>query len=98
MKQTERIEAHEAQMRRLRQAINELRAAMDAFLAQQPEADLLKTYYESALWKVDFTADEAGRLPKDLQRGVLSEDGLYNLLEENDALLRMLAAAGETDV
>ena len=27
-------------------------------------------------------ADEAGLLPKDLKRGVLSEDGIYNLLEE----------------
>ncbi|MBK6087256.1 DUF4298 domain-containing protein, partial [Ruminococcus difficilis] len=30
----------------------------------------------------DFAADEAGLLPKGLKRGVLSEDGIYNLLEE----------------
>ena len=30
----------------------------------------------------DFEADEAGLLPPDLKRGVLSEDGIYNLLEE----------------
>ena len=29
----------------------------------------------------DLADDEAGRLPKGLKRGVLSEDGIYNLLE-----------------
>ena len=33
-------------------------------------------------WKRDFADDEAGLLPKKLPRGVLSEDGIYNLLEE----------------
>ena len=42
----------------------------------------LAVYYSSDAWKRDYAADEAGLLPKDLKRGVLSEDGLYNLLEE----------------
>ncbi len=42
----------------------------------------LSNYYNSDEWKRDFAADEAGLLPKDLKRGVLSEDGIYNLLEE----------------
>lgn len=41
----------------------------------------LSDYYSSPEWKLDFAADESGRLPKELKRGVLSEDGLYNLLE-----------------
>ncbi|MBP5744200.1 MAG: DUF4298 domain-containing protein [Oscillospiraceae bacterium] len=41
----------------------------------------LESYYGSTEWKQDFTADEEGRLPKDLKRGVLSEDGIYNVLE-----------------
>ena len=40
----------------------------------------LSKYYGSELWKQDFAADEAGNLPSDLKRGVLSEDGLWNLL------------------
>ena len=43
----------------------------------------LSAYYISDAWKRDFAADEAGLLPKDLKRGVLSEDGIYNLLEES---------------
>ena len=42
----------------------------------------LREYYESPDWRADFEADEAGKFPKDLKRGVLSEDGIYNLLEE----------------
>lgn len=41
---------------------------------------LLSSYYES-LWKEDFEADEKGLIPKDIKRGVLSEDGLYDLLQ-----------------
>lgn len=42
--------------------------------------DTLKNYSDSGLWLLDFKADEAKKLPKSLKRGVLSEDGLYNLL------------------
>ena len=42
----------------------------------------LSKYYGSELWKLDFAADEAGKLPPDLKRGVLSEDGIWNLLED----------------
>lgn len=45
----------------------------------------LDTYYRSDAWKQDYAADEAGLLPKNLKRGVLSEDGLYHLLEEYNA-------------
>ena len=41
---------------------------------------ILAEYYESNEWKQDFADDEAGLLPKDLTRGVLSEGGLWNLL------------------
>ena len=42
----------------------------------------LAAYYASSEWKRDFADDEAGLLPADLKRGVLSEDGLYDLLAE----------------
>ena len=31
--------------------------------------------------------DEAGKIPEDVKRGVLSEDGLYDLLEDADRIL-----------
>ena len=42
----------------------------------------LDAYYTGSLWKSDFEDDEAGKLPDELKRGVLSEDGLYDLLEK----------------
>lgn len=42
----------------------------------------LVEYYDSGQWLADYQADERGELPKDLKRGVLSEDGLWNLLSD----------------
>ncbi len=44
--------------------------------------DALKAYYDSGQWLADYIADERGELPSDLKRGVLSQDGVYNLLCE----------------
>ena len=49
--------------------------------ALQPEIDRLATYYSYEAWKADFAADEAGLLPAGMKRGVLSEDGVYGVLE-----------------
>ena len=46
----------------------------------------LSEYYEGSLWREDFEVDEAGLLPPDLKRGVLSEDAVYDLLSEYDTL------------
>ena len=40
----------------------------------------LIAYYDGGAWLRDYALDEAGLLPADLKRGVLSEDGVYNLL------------------
>ena len=42
---------------------------------------LLEEYYSSGEWQADYEADEDGLFPADLKRGVLSQDGLYDLLE-----------------
>ena len=43
----------------------------------------LERYMASGQWLADYQADERGELPRNLKRGVLSEDGLYNLLWED---------------
>lgn len=48
----------------------------------QKMLDELKEYYDSGQWLKDYEADERGKIPRDLKRGVLSQDGLYNLLCE----------------
>ena len=42
-------------------------------------------YYEDGTWLRDYELDEQGKLPRDLKRGVLSEDGVYNFLTDLDA-------------
>ena len=41
---------------------------------------ILEDYYSSGKWLADYEADEAGAYPPELKRGVLSQDGLYELL------------------
>lgn len=43
--------------------------------------EILIDYYKNGLWLSDYQRDERGELPCDLKRGVLSQDGLYNLLK-----------------
>ena len=42
----------------------------------------LKDYYESGLWLKDYELDEKGLLPKELKRGILGQDTLYNFFDE----------------
>ena len=44
--------------------------------------ETLSEYMESGDFLHDYELDEEGLLPDDLKRGVLSQDGLYDLLEE----------------
>ena len=72
-------------IRRITEMEQHMKQAERSFLA-------LQHYYESPQWRMDLEADEAGLLPQDLHRGVLSEDGIYNLLEEYEALKNRLRA------
>ena len=47
----------------------------------QSKIEVLAAYYESGLWIHDYECNERGELPKDLKRGVLAQDTLYNLLD-----------------
>ena len=76
MNQIERIEY----MERLLDFVIEARKEQNKSARIQEALRILAEYYTSDEWKQDFTDDESGLLPKDLKRGVLSEDGLWNLL------------------
>jgi hypothetical protein len=91
MTQTERIKEMEQRLDRASAAVMRLSAALDDYAEAQEDIHALEAYYGSNEWKQDFSDDEAGPLPQDLKRGVLSEDGIWNLLEDNRELLtRML--------
>lgn len=57
----------------------------EAAATRDPEKlRLLEAYYTSGKWREDYEADERGELPPELKRGVLSQDALYDLLEEGN--------------
>lgn len=82
MEQIERIKKMEQRLERVASAVMELSAALDKYEAIQDDLRALSEYYGSKQWKQDFADDEAGRLPADLKRGVLSEDTLWNMLSD----------------
>jgi hypothetical protein len=86
MEQTERIARMEHLLEVASRAVKGLAAALDDYEAAQEALRELEAYYGSEDWRQDFAADEAGRLPKEMKRGVLSEDAVWNLLEERDRL------------
>ena len=60
----------------------------------QTEIQKLEAYYTSQQWKDDLAIDEAGKFPEKLKRGVLSEDGIWNMLERNKELLKRVKEDG----
>ena len=82
MTRIERIIYMESLLDKSTEVIARLGQALEDFATLQPDIAELEAYYSSPQWRKDFEADEAGKLPKDLKRGVLSEDGVWNVLED----------------
>lgn len=80
MNQIERIEYMERLLDFVIDARKEQHIDPEKSARIQEALRILAEYYTSDEWKQDFADDESGLLPKDLKRGVLSEDGLWNLL------------------
>ena len=63
--------------------LNRITAMEVAFDRRTPEdLSVLAAYMDSGEWRADYEADEQGLIPRCMKRGVLSQDGLYNLLQE----------------
>ena len=82
MNQRDRIEEMEKHFERASDAVARLSGALEDYAKVQESIKELERYYGSKEWKKDFLDDENGLLPTDMKRGVLSEDGVWNLLEE----------------
>lgn len=87
MDQIRRIEEMEIILDEAAAALQDLEASLDRYRALRSRLRRLEEYYESPLWMQDFRDDEAQKLPGSLKRGVLSEDGIYNLLSDEARLL-----------
>ena len=81
------LESVVARIARMEEYMDALENALRLGLAldtpeMQEKIRLLADYMDSGLWLQDYERDERGEFPPTLKRGVLSEDGLYNLLTE----------------
>ena len=79
----------------VREVIDALQDAVEDYDAVQRRIKRLTEYQESGEWLKDFEADERGEFPKDMPRGVLSEDGLDNLLSDIASVRARIAALVE---
>lgn len=96
METIERIEYMEEILNEGTAAIFALSDALARYAALTPKLAELFDYYGSPLWFSDLAEDEAGNLPDDLARGVLCEDAVYNLIDENRQLLEELEGFSQT--
>ena len=85
MKQIERIQYMEKLLDFIIKARKEQHANQEKSARIQEAISILAEYYASDDWKRDFADDEAGILPKDLKRGVLSEDSIWNVLSSEES-------------
>ena len=84
--QIERIEKMESQLDECAAVVREFSGALEKFEAIQGKIAELSQYYGSAEWFSDFDDSNSGKLPTGLKCGVLSEDAVFNLLADNNAL------------
>ena len=69
----------------------QLNALLDYFTQNADRYQSLVNYYYSDQRSQDLEDDAAGRIPQTLKRGVLSEDGIWNLMGEHyDTAMQMM--------
>lgn len=92
--EAENIPQHIYQMEAILDTANQKIEALEKRIADFKEYQVkiqeLEAYYTSEQWRDDFAMDEEGKLPKKLKRGVLSEDGIYDMLERNKEMMKIL--------
>ena len=96
MTRIERIQAMEAILNETGDAVEALANVLETYAALQPRLRRLAKYYGSDQWYDDRAVDDAGKLPPDLKRGVLTEDLVYDVLTGNrENAIRMLEIGTE---
>ena len=78
----DRVRRMEELYDRLSAAAGDAPAPADTEEELRETARILAEYYDGGGWQRDYERDEQGLFPAELKRGVLSQDGLYDLLCE----------------
>lgn len=72
--------------------VEHAQATMDMLESNWNNYLALKEYMDSGLWLKDYEADEQGKIRKAIPRGILSQDALYNALQDMEDVLRRMKA------
>lgn len=81
----DRITKNEERFDKILNSVKEMEIALTNFVDVQKDLTLLKKYYESKNWIKDKDKYEKIKTPK-IKAGVLSEDGVWNMLENIDEI------------
>ena len=91
MTQTERIALMESYLDESNAAMKNFSDSLERYHKVQSKIHELSSYYSNGQWRLDFEDDEAGKIPGEIKRGVLSEDAVYDLLIDNREILDDMA-------
>ena len=76
-----RVAKNSHRMKSVQDAVEQGWTALNMLQEQMDNIGLLDKYYAEE-WKSDYEADEKGEINKDIDRSILAEDTLYNLLDD----------------
>ena len=82
----DRIIKNEERFDQISDSIKKLDEAIELFKNKEKDLALLKKYYGSNNWFKDKDAYDNNQIPK-IKAGVLSEDGVWNMLSDIDDLI-----------
>jgi hypothetical protein len=82
----ERIKENELRFDNILLNVKELEVALNNFKNNEKDLFLLNKYYGSKNWFKDKELYENNKI-KNIKAGVLSEDGVWNMLDELDELI-----------
>lgn len=68
-------------MKEVQRAMKRVMDGLEALESQKDNIEALEKYL-STNWKADYEADERGEIGKAVDRSVLGQDTLYDLLED----------------
>ena len=84
---TERITKNEERLDAAVESVRNLQKALEQFKANRKDISLLDRYYGSKSWLKDKEDWEQKKIPQ-VKAGVLSEDAVWNLLEDIEEVMR----------
>ncbi len=79
------------------QAVEALLQAAQTYLDRRAQLRELEEYYLGPVWMADFDRERAGEFPRDMKRGILTEDAIYDLLTDEARMKGLLETVMELE-